>query len=689
MQTFRPDIEGLRALAIGAVLVNHTFGVPQGGWTGVDVFFVISGFLVTRGLLTERIATGRFDYPSFIARRARRLMPTAVVVVVVVVAAANVLWFRPRAIAVGLDGVASLLSVQNWHLIATGTSYFAAEGPASPLQHFWSLSVEEQFYAVWPLTVVFALLAGRRWWSPRQCVIALSVAVVIVSAMWGVFRSGSSATYFDPVGRAWEFAIGGLVAALGLRLPERLASIVWSGGFALLAWGFVGAASATTSPFPDALPAVAGAACIVVSGGDAAARLTTVLTNQPVRAIGRISYSLYLWHLPVIVFADAVLPASSWTSAVTFTVTFALAAASYRWVERRFTARRPGRRRAPDARSRPTMRGRKAGRAPTVARTAALGFLPLLVLAGSVQINSSVFTDPADAGSVLGLAAPTAAAPPVPYPAIRAGLLEQPSIGGVARALDAGFTNQFAPEMSSSDGCRNELNRPPREARVCTYGPSGADRSALVIGDSIAMSWMPAVRTALVPRGWRVSAIGFASCAATDVGRTPTRSGDALCAAARERMLDEVRDLQPDVVIVANDDQAFIRTIESSLDRATRSWADSTQRLVRELEESADRVVFLGAPPAGLSPQACANRVTGVRSCASTPTAENAALVSAMEQAVAPEPSARYVDVRRWFCVDGQCPVMAGPVLVRVDDKHLTNAYSQRLGEVMAAVLIR
>ena len=156
---FRPDIQGLRAVAVLAVVSHHLIGWPTGGFVGVDVFFVISGFLITGLLLREHQSRGRISLTEFYRRRAKRILPAAIVCLIAVVVAAFLVYRSARFEAVAVDAFFSMLFVANWHFAQVGTDYLASAGPVSPLQHFWSLGVEEQFYLLWPVVLVAILLA--------------------------------------------------------------------------------------------------------------------------------------------------------------------------------------------------------------------------------------------------------------------------------------------------------------------------------------------------------------------------------------------------------------------------------------------------------------------------------------------------------------------------------------------------
>lgn len=253
----RRDIQGLRAIAVIAVIVNHVIAWPSGGFVSVDVFFVISGFLITGLLLRDHERSGRISLGRFYARRVRRIVLTALTVIVVTAAVGYFLFNTARSLSTTWDGIFSVLFVSNWHFTAVGTDYFHATDPASPLQHFWSLSVEEQFYVVWPLLMIVVLaLAATLVKTParRRIVLALVMALLVAAsfgyALWQT-QSAPTAAYFSTFSRAWELGAGALLAIGALlfaRLPTGIRFVLgWGGLIALLA-SFVLVSDAT--PFP-------------------------------------------------------------------------------------------------------------------------------------------------------------------------------------------------------------------------------------------------------------------------------------------------------------------------------------------------------------------------------------------------------------------------------------------------------
>ncbi len=318
---FRPDIEGLRAVAVVAVVLFHA-RVPglAGGFVGVDVFFIISGFLITGLLWREASTTGTVGLRRFYGARARRLLPASAAVGIVIMLGAAAMSPVLQSRSVFYDGIASALYVSNYRFVAQGVDYLAAAMP-SPFQHYWSLGVEEQFYLVWPALIIGTAWviqrAGRRTRadtvsSERPYLVVLALVAAVSFALSLVFtRTLPPFAFFSLPTRAWELAVGGLVALTvnqWRRLPALAAVIAGCVGLGviLLACNRLG----PTTPYPGtaALLPVLGAALVIGAGCAAPTQgVGRVLATRPMRAIGRVSYSWYLWHWPLL----QVVPAST------------------------------------------------------------------------------------------------------------------------------------------------------------------------------------------------------------------------------------------------------------------------------------------------------------------------------------------------------------------------------------------
>ncbi len=278
-RTLRPDIQGLRALAVLLVIANHLWGWPRGGFIGVDVFFVISGFLITGLLIREREVSGRINFREFYARRMRRIFPMATLVLIVTVVGAQFLLFPSVAESTLVDALWAFIFLENWHLIAVGTDYFHAADGMSAVQQYWSLSVEEQFYLVWPAVLALVWWASRRrglagrWRFDSLRALPTVVLAVITAASfgWAMYRTGQdpTAAYFATTTRVWELGIGAILAFVAVRLttlPDRLR---WWG--ARIGIGIILAAAfllTAESPFPGpwALLPVLGTALVLAAG---------------------------------------------------------------------------------------------------------------------------------------------------------------------------------------------------------------------------------------------------------------------------------------------------------------------------------------------------------------------------------------------------------------------------------------
>src|SRR5699024_6178862 len=310
-----------RAVAVGLVLLYHA-GLPlfPGGYVGVDVFFVISGFLITGMLVRQSMKHGKIDLADFYARRIRRILPAATIVLAFVAVGTLLILPRTRWDEIGTEIIASAFYVVNW-VLAGGTDYLNAEEAASPLQHFWTLAVEEQFYIIWP-----ALLIGLLWIAARtsarhddvdarkqriQRFLQVGVVIAIVpSFIWSVYytQANPAPAYFVTTTRLWEIAIGAAIAIYAVqlqKLPHKLGYALQGGGLIAILCAGLFYTESTMFPGYAALLPTLGSAGVIIGGmsGRATRGFAVVLNTKPMRWIGDLSYSLYLWHWPLLVFA--------------------------------------------------------------------------------------------------------------------------------------------------------------------------------------------------------------------------------------------------------------------------------------------------------------------------------------------------------------------------------------------------
>lgn len=300
-------------MAVGLVVLNHLWpNRVTGGFVGVDVFFVISGFLITAHLAKELFGTSRLSLATFYARRIKRLLPAAFLVLAVGCAAVAVWVPYSEWAGTAREVMASVLYVENWSLAVQSVDYSALTGNATIAQHYWSLSVEEQFYFLWPVALYGLYRLGRRFGSPRQAMVAGILVVGLASLAFSLYFTAAhpNPAYFVTPVRVWEFAAGALVALAAPRI--RMATAV-AGATAALGWLAIVAAALTfdqNTAFPGwtALLPVAGTAAVIAAGtGRQRAPFHPLTSWQPVKLVGDVSYSIYLWHWPMIVVAPYLL----------------------------------------------------------------------------------------------------------------------------------------------------------------------------------------------------------------------------------------------------------------------------------------------------------------------------------------------------------------------------------------------
>jgi len=686
---FRGDIEGLRAVAVALPVLTHAFGILPGGVLGVDVFFVLSGFLVTGLLLRDVERNGTVRLGAFAVRRIRRLAPLAVTVVLGTVAVTAPMLFAPGRAALFQNALASLTGVENWHLMRTQTDYAAATDGASPLQNYWSLGVEEQFYVALPIVIALCALIAKACRRPRL-VRALVAAVIVVAVVGSIayclvrVQSNPGALYLDTVGRVWELGFGGL-AALAMPLVRNVPRPIASAGFLLGLVAVVGSAIVLQDehlvPWPGALPAVLGTVLIALVGGRAAGAATVVVTNPVSRYVGRISYALYLWHFPVIVVGGMLFGFGLLQSFVAIAVSVLLAVASHHWIEA--PVRDSGWLRSVEL---PATRPHRLV-AVLVAPVLAVGVLG----AATVQWKVPAAFDAATLAARLVPASAVAASGDQRFDAasLRTALAESGGTHVDAGTIDALVAQR---ERSSISACVVDTTA-ESEPTVCDAPEPGAERDAWLVGDSTAAAWADSVRAAL-GSDWNLHVVSNAACPVVDVrvrnwNHDPTFPAE--CSARSAATIDRVVAAEPDLVLVSSTDR-ILELLDSGATgpAAGTEWRDGSERLIDRLAGHADRVAFLSPPPTGANITECATVPTGLAGCLGQESDRTDVRVTAEESAArdAADPGVSVVDTRPWFCrPDGTCPPVIDGTAVLSDGKHLSHDMGMRISGLVSGAL--
>ncbi len=675
---FRPDIQGLRAIAVMVVVLYHLWpGRIRGGYVGVDVFFVISGFLITSHLWREVQVHGSIQMRTFYARRALRLLPAALLVLVCSAVASYLILPSARWDNTFNQLVASAAYVQNWVLASNSVDYLLQQAPDSPVQHFWSLSVEEQFYAFWPLLIVVAIwvvakvrrqatIADR-----RRAVIAALTILLLASFAYSVYATAvdPKQAYFITPTRVWEFAAGALCGMLVLDASR------WQRARAVLGWlGVAGILAASlwyvkATPFPGyaaALPVLGAAAVILGARKDSPLSASWWLSLPAAKMVGDISYAVYLWHWPLLVLVPVAwnMEALNFATRVSIlAATFVLSAVSTYLVENPLR-----RNHFLSTRRWPSLAIALGG----VAAMVVASVVAASVLQARVDAAAARFSDVTATGASCQGAAVFDPAGNCPSK-LGEGPIMSPALATSYRGIEGGY-----------DVCDTALDMV--EIESCQFGPKDAPIRVALVGDSHGLHWLGTV-TRLAREGkWFAKTYYKASCPFSDAVRVFPNEP----AGRQQHCIDWSQKVTAEILNSADIDYVIVTAYGSAYSFVPADGSPATANTAAEgwrskwktITDAGKRVIVIRDTPSTRNvfmPECVERNFDELHKC-NAPRSEATApdpFVDAAKQTG--DPNVRTMDLTGGFCDDKWCYGVAGNLIVYCDTHHLTWHYAESL----------
>ncbi|GGB15469.1 acyltransferase [Flexivirga endophytica] len=700
----RPDIQGMRAIAVLLVVASHAEikHILAGGYIGVDVFFVVSGFLITGLLAREVRSTGRVSFAGFYAKRARRILPAASVTLLLTLLVSTLVYTDGDLSKVATDVRWAAFFAANLHFAQAGNDYFAAATFETPVQHFWSLAVEEQFYLVWPVLIALMLVLP---WRRREKLIsrgpratrarialgrtqALRRATVLIALLslislgWSIHDTAASpqSAYFSTFTRGWELGLGSLLALTAHHvghLPDRVKAVMsWTGLAAVL---FAAVVYTPATPFPGvaALVPVLGAVLILAGGIDGPRYgATLVLGIRPVRFIGDISYSVYLVHWPVLILANAYAGGQLRIryKLMLIVVAIALAWLSYRWVETPFRSTK------------------RRGRHTTVRALALWPAALAMVLAPAAVIYQSTMAQSSTTAAAAQKVAQKEAKKPSAVSSLRA---EVAKASDKAQAGDA-LPTKLVPSLVHLEDDKTEPSddcwagtRDKTSHKLCPSGDTKATTTVVIYGDSHAAQWLKPLSAMAKQHHIKLIPLTKAGCMPADVHLRYKGIAYDQCDTYRTWAMQQIKQIKPKLVILSGLLDTPILDPDTGKEmpgaKGTELFKAGAARTLEELHTVTDEVDII-SDQSRLPKDAgtcLGSRTANLSTCAESPDKVTVARDAAWKSTAAKH-GADYIDMRPWECHDDVCPIVVDGTIVYRDDHHLTTTYAERLRPVLA-----
>ena len=680
---FRGDIQGLRGIAVLLVLLFHA-SVPgfKGGFVGVDIFFVLSGYLITGNLLREISATGHIKFREFYARRIRRLLPASFFVLLVTLIVVAI-WFPPLLLpGVAVDISSAGLYVSNIDFAIRATDYFATSVIPSPVLHFWSLGVEEQFYLFWPLFMAIATIRKKN--SALKILILSSVvfASSLTFANWLLPRNQPWAFFSIPT-RAWELILGAILASVAARvakLPRVIAGVAGAVGLGMVLYSGLTQNDPLKFPGSSALTPTVGAFLLILAGSISSITLPSrILTFRPLQQLGKVSYSLYLWHWPVLVIPQVIAENRlKLTERILLALlSIVLAGLTERYIERPF-------RHGFIISTKPFRNIAIAGIVASL--LAVISFGADYAATGELRDKHGTATAADQRNYIDSLILKDT---PLNTAPARPATVDFP----VPVDLQPNLLNATADRpLTYVDRCHTQENL-AASTKPCIYGDTTSSTTVVLFGDSHAMSWFPAINQVAKENKWKLLSLTMSACTPADISAYNPGTASLMqnCPIWRSASIKRIIATRPYLVLVTGTSgfATAVHGIEATGDNRTAIFVAGMKRTISQLKTSGAKVFMMSDTPAlGQDPLVCLSEHPKSTLACATPAAT--AILDdwiAVESRIASSAGVPLIKPQMWVCPTDPCPVVIGKILTYFDIGHMTATFSRALaGQLKAAI---
>ena len=641
---FRPEIEGLRAVAALLVAVYHIWMMRVSG--GVDVFFVVSGFLITTSLLSRYARDGYINFFSFIFGLLKRLLPNALLVLTVVLIASYFIMPEYRHAGIIKEIFASIFYFENWQLAISGTDYLNQGNEKSPVQHFWAMSIQGQFYVIWFLVISLAILIHKKFKIEfKKSFLGILLTLIVISFIFSVYLTGVNQplAYFDTRTRVWEFGLGGLLLLIiySIKLPKFLSTIIgWSGLVILLSTGLLLDVENSFPGYIALLPVMAAVFILVAGENTSKLGVEKFLGSKFMVWLGGLSYGLYLWHWPLLSFYYVIFDTTDVSILHGILIIFISLVLSYlanRFLENPIS--------------------QLIGKNNFTFKK----FLPIILQLGVVIILLGVWF----IGSELKSSQQENLAGNSEYPGV---LAEEISFSPEGTEPIPALENAKDDRADAyADGC--QISPGDSEVKICEYGNTDDyDYTIALVGGSKSTHWLPSLQE--LGEIYRILNVTKSGCRFS-LDNSESIADD--CYEWNTKVVDELAEYNPDAVVTL-------------ADVARPAYEEVPEGFIEQFEKLNNYDIPILAirdtPYFSKDVVECLSQENGINDC-SIEKSKTISLTPAWEKLSNPPENVTYVDYTDYICTENTCPPVVGNIVAYLDKSHMTATFNKTFAPII------